>query len=1771
MQTNGYGPHTRDLLLMKRQHTMSNNYQHLTRKGMHLLLLLGLWLSGAAVQAQSGPVGNEWIVPGQQYFKVKILKDGLYRLNYQYLTQAGIAGVAPEQLQLWRRGREMARYIGGNKAVLDPTTFLEFYGVHNDGKLDGELYKQPQDQPHQLFDFYTDTASYFITWGVGAAARPGRPMPQPVASGGVPHPYRQAVHLYLHTDDFKVRNLSHPNPYIYLPWVEPGEGFFWIQTTNYTTSDGAAGIADPLATDSVFRSISASGPAPTVEVLLSGATETQHVTEVLVVPPTGPARTLGVIRYSGFQRGRQTFPVLRSDINSSGKNAGRVVIQVRNLAPAIDRDFFHLCYVRVIAPQMNEWFADRNLLAFQNDSLLGGPATYELEAVPATVAGFDVQDFYNVQRIVGTPGAGTTRRFVFPGATASATHKLLLADESRPLVPPVPARRVRFRQLNPAGPNFIIITHPQLMKPAAGVPNAALAYASYRANPGPGLTRYDTLMVTTNQLYDQFHYGDRSWLALRHFARWMAAASPAGATRYLLLLGKGIVSEEKLAGQHIRKAGEKGLDLVPTSTRSVSDNLLTADYANDNFVAKLATSRLTVTTPQQVMNYLEKLRTHEELGRLPVQAPWRKNVLHLAGGYTSSETADFRAILDAGKVRIERPLLGGKVTTESRITPDRFPVSIDISAQLNAGLSLISYLGHASNNTFGLNFGTPSTTLNYNNTGRYPMLFLSGCGANHTFTAAPTVVEDWLFTEKKGALGSLGESGFSFAHDLKVSHDTLYKLLFNDPAWYGKPITVVQNEVVRRLQGTAYFNTGNGVEQLLATGWQGDPTLALYAPAKPDFIASTATLSVTPTGSAPIRADSPDFVLNVGVANPAKITIDSVQIQVTRTFSSGRASQVMRFTYRQAWSADTTYALTIPNPSGPGVVGTSTFRVVLDPNNKVAELDETNNTAEIDFSFLEGGVSIITPTEFAISTTTQPRLLVQSNNPLGAERDYDFEIDTVATFTGMVQRSVVRAGILAEWQPTLPATLGRRDSIVWYWRARFRTPGAGEDGRWVTSSFRVIPGSPGGWSQSHYTQLQRTTHTGLSVSGPAGRWAFVERKVPLVLRTRGGGAPRSLPTFGSLTGAGIYIQSAAGPPSVGGCGVQSPNLLIAVYNPTSLRPVAMPSHFQRCGQAPDYFYYFSTTDPPRSGFPLDTLDNLNYSPIRQQELESFLSAIPVGSYVAVVSANRLRYTLLPVALKARLQALLGSQLITQLADGEPLALLGQKLSATTGRLVHETGPNRNPWLGLPHLQGVELRDTLRQPNSAGRIVSPRIGPAKEWLNLYSTIKKTTPASYHTLSVVGINAAGLETVVLANVTSSAQPLTALVPAATYPYLRLELAVADTVTRVPPQLRQWLVTSRGVPEGVVRRDQVAAADYAPAKLANQAVTTGFIEFPVKFQNVSDEPFTAPLSTLIKLRNVTSGTVVATALLPAPALLPNTTLTLPVRLDVRDKFGTFATEVVVNPPGPLRQPEQNYTNNELTLDPFTVVDTNVPPTLDVAFDGRHILNGELVSPRPLISIQLRDESKLRHISNRTVFTVSLLKGQTGVPTLVDLNGPAVNFSVDSTTDVNGSVAKLEYRPGLSAPLADGEYTLRVQGRDPSNANAGSQDFQVKFEVVNESQITNLYPYPNPVVSKTRFVFTVTGQELPRNMKIQILTITGRVVREIFMSELGPLHIGNNLTDFAWDGTDSFGDRLANGTYLYRVLLDDAGGQFKHRDSGGDIGKKAFKNDWGKLVLMR
>ena len=153
------------------------------------------------------------------------------------------------------------------------------------------------------------------------------------------------------------------------------------------------------------------------------------------------------------------------------------------------------------------------------------------------------------------------------------------------------------------------------------------------------------------------------------------------------------------------------------------------------------------------------------------------------------------------------------------------------------------------------------------------------------------------------------------------------------------------------------------------------------------------------------------------------------------------------------------------------------------------------------------------------------------------------------------------------------------------------------------------------------------------------------------------------------------------------------------------------------------------------------------------------------------------------------------------------------------------------------------------------------------------------------------------------------------------------------------------------------------------------------------------------------------------------------------------------------------------------------------------------------------------------------------------------------------------------------DGEYELLVKGDDKSGNISGDNGYRITFEVIRESTVTEILNYPNPFSTRTQFVFTLTGVEPPSDISIQIFTVAGNVVREIDETELGNVHIGRNFTDYWWDGTDDFGDPLANGVYFYRVVVQDSGenvkynetsaGQYFHRDKQGAM--------FGKMMLIR
>ena len=99
--------------------------------------------------------GNEWIDPAQQYFKLTLSTDGIYRISYDDMVNAGmpVQGISMDRIFLYRFGQEVAMYTS-SKGIITASDYIEFFGKKNRGELDKVLFRNPADQfniEHSMF------------------------------------------------------------------------------------------------------------------------------------------------------------------------------------------------------------------------------------------------------------------------------------------------------------------------------------------------------------------------------------------------------------------------------------------------------------------------------------------------------------------------------------------------------------------------------------------------------------------------------------------------------------------------------------------------------------------------------------------------------------------------------------------------------------------------------------------------------------------------------------------------------------------------------------------------------------------------------------------------------------------------------------------------------------------------------------------------------------------------------------------------------------------------------------------------------------------------------------------------------------------------------------------------------------------------------------------------------------------------------------------------------------------------------------------------------------------------------------------------------------------------------------------------------------------------------------------------------------------------------------------------------------------------------------
>lgn len=212
-----------------------------------------------------------------------------------------------------------------------------------------------------------------------------------------------------------------------------------------------------------------------------------------------------------------------------------------------------------------------------------------------------------------------------------------------------------------------------------------------------------------------------------------------------------------------------------------------------------------------------------------------------------------------------------------------------------------------------------------------------------------------------------------------------------------------------------------------------------------------------------------------------------------------------------------------------------------------------------------------------------------------------------------------------------------------------------------------------------------------------------------------------------------------------------------------------------------------------------------------------------------------------------------------------------------------------------------------------------------------------------------------------------------------------------------------------------------------------------------------------------------------------------------------------------------------NNVALTSFIVEGDSIRPAIEVTYDGKQIFNGDYVQKNPVVQLKFFDDSRMV-ISDTS--SVRVFLDNRYVPyTINGVPNPDLQIEFPENLFLQALVT---YKPTLTP----GQHRLRFLASDISGNNA---DSIVNTVVVNPDMgIIDIANYPNPMKTETNFMFSLTGESNPTSCKVKIFTTAGRLIKEINT----PAYVGYN--SIYWDGRDDDGDYIANGTYLYKMIIE-------------------------------
>lgn len=1671
--------------------------------------LCGLvFIPGLHAQMISGPdtlYGNEWIRYDRPYWRFKVAADGIYRIGYQQLADAGfpINTSTGADLRVYCRGQQVPVFVSGNSAW-GSGDYLEFWGEKNRGEVDSYLFDNAgAEQVNPQISLVNDTIIYYLVLENNTPAL--RISEQPNDLNGVPQAtswcWFSNVNAY--SNAYFKRDASFEVRY---SWYY-GDGYSRSNAANTSLTLPLPGLVPT---------------GPDIQLDLRIATNLGNHKVVMAV--NGVA--VDSSNHEDFNLLQRQYLVPANSINTD------LAIKVDSKYDGSDRHALSIATARY--PRTLDFPAAKTIY-FELDANIAGNYL-EISGFSSANGVPLVYDLSNRTRFSAEfDPSGKIRVFLPPSAT---NRRIAVVSSTGGLLTPVISGGKTFRNFSTENHDYIFISNPALFSdPLANGANHVADYAAYRASPAGG--SFNPAIVEIEELYEQFGYGIRFHpIAVRNFLHFIQKEWQE--VKNVLLIGKG------LDHNNFRTSASQNnlidsLYYLPNFGVPSSDILYTM---KGNFTQKpiFPIGRIAVVRPSEIKNYLDKVKEHEQQLVSTEQTPegksWHKRALHISGGL-AGEQAFITGYVEDMSIELEKNFVGAEVVRlyKSSNDPVQQPAYDRLYDAVNNGVSSWMIFGHSSQYVVDFDIGQVQ---NYSNRGRYPLMLIMGCFSGQCSNTGKGIGENFLLAKDKGSIAFLATVYYSFTDGLHAFGKRFYETMGG--VSYSKSLGTILSESLASFPPTSYPSLNAVLHQMQL---QGDPAIRLHPAQTPDYLFDKSTVQITPN---PISVDKGAFDIQFDILNIGKNTGGNLGLQLWIRDPKD-SLRVLRIDSIEAPGNRGNFRFTVPTT---GLTqGYARILGKVDPKNLLTESPasaELNN--ELTDAFGQEGVQVflytddvqpVYPPNYGIVDSSSVTLTASSIFQGTTSLRYIFEMDTVRSFTSPFKKTqeIIQQGGLLRWVPNVVL----HDSTVYYWRVA-RDSLVNNSYAWKNQSFIYIKNSPPGWNQSETAQFLEDTLKTLKIDSVSGAWTFDKNAAQYFLKVGYRIQEPRIPQVNNSYFEGPFTNF-----QWTTFGINDPGWVVLVqFDPKSGRAIrANSDHPHYANFAADFskpiFYKFNTRD---------SLHRIDLMHFLEQELAP-------DAYVGLLTVYRATDQLGYAPKKWALDSV---------TYGKNLFQVLESLGARDVRKLLNAPGAPYPYgftfqQGNPEFPPVDTFVT--HPDSfftiwkefpaiwpTGELISAPIGPSKKWK---SVLWKTEAPNHSTdevaLSVFGLRSNSPDTLLLTLSNPGFEDLSAI--PSDFSYLKIKYQTTDTTLRTPTPLNFVRILYDGLPEGTFKG--LTASEWHADTLERGDT----LRVQVPFVNVSQFGMD---SLLIRYSVENNKGVKLVTQKRIGALEAEGEAQVNLKIPTQALDGPQRLFIDVNPDAD--QPELYHFNN-IWFRPFYVGLDNRQPQLDVTFDGVHILDGDLISPQPFIVATLQDDNRYLFLTDTALLALQL-RTPKGSWKKIFWNEPGLTF-FPADVSQGKNRATVEWLPEFTE---DGEYQLRVNGKDVTGNASGSVDYTVRFEVITRSTISHFINYPNPFSTSTCFYYTMTGAETPAAFKMQIMTVSGRVIREVTTAEFGPLKAGTHRSEFCWDGKDEFGDQLANGVYLYRIIAKKADGSdfeaFKNDSIDG-----FFKSGFGKMVLMR